>query len=167
LTRNCHRNSFLDNSVASSTKKKDHQLFRDSDRIDSASRHKLNMDSVLRQSKAMCPFMKKATAAGLRAMSTATPTAANALSPCGGTMSKLQVLARRCPVMGKAMAVQSARIGNAAGFAGVAAKAGMATYHGHAKTGKAKLHTSRAQEAQAVDAPVFPGREKGELGSEI
>jgi len=119
------------------------------------------MDSVLRQSKAMCPFMKKATAAGLRAMSTTAPS--TAVSHCGGTMSKLQVLARRCPVMGKAMAVQSARIGHAAGFAGVAAKAGMSTFHGHAKAGKAKLHTSRAQEAQAVDAPVFPGREKGEF----
>jgi 5-aminolevulinate synthase len=118
------------------------------------------MDSVLRQSKAMCPFMRKATVAGLRAMSTATPASA---SPCGGTMSKLQVLARRCPVMGKAMAVQSARIGHAAGFGTVAAKAGMSTFPGHAKTGKAKLHTSRSQEAQAVETPVFGGREKGEL----
>jgi 5-aminolevulinate synthase len=113
------------------------------------------MDSVLRQSKAMCPFMKKATAAGLRAMSTAAPTA---VSPCGGAMSKLQVLARRCPVMGKAMAVQSART---TGFPSVAAKAAMSTSRGHAKTGKAKLHTSRPQEAQAVDAPVYGGREKG------
>ena len=118
------------------------------------------MDSVLRQSKAMCPFMKKATAAGLRAMSTATPTA---VSPCGGAMSKLQVLARRCPVMGKAMAVQSARVGHGAGFPSVAAKAGMSTFHGHAKTSKAKLHTSRPQEAQAVDGAVYTGREKGEL----
>jgi 5-aminolevulinate synthase len=101
------------------------------------------MDSVLRQSKAMCPFMKKATAAGLRAM------------------SKLQVLARRCPVMGKAMAVQSARIGHASGFGSVAAKATMSTFHGHAKTGKAKLHTSRSQEAQAIDAPVLNGHETG------
>jgi 5-aminolevulinate synthase len=107
------------------------------------------MDSVLRQSKAMCPFMRKATAAGLRAMSTAvTPVAAQ--SSGGGTMSKLQVLARRCPVMGKAMAVQSARMRHAA----------MSTYTGPAKTPKANLHTSRPHEAQAVDAPVYP-REKG------
>ncbi|KAK3295986.1 pyridoxal phosphate-dependent transferase [Chaetomium fimeti] len=118
------------------------------------------MDSVLRQSKAMCPFMKKATAAGLRAMSTATPTA---VSPCGGAMSKLQVLARRCPVMGKAMAVQSARVGHAAGFPSVAAKAGMSTFHGHAKTGKAKLHTSRSKEAQPVDGAVYSGHEKVQL----
>ncbi|KAK3302121.1 pyridoxal phosphate-dependent transferase [Chaetomium strumarium] len=118
------------------------------------------MDSVLRQSKAMCPFMRKATAAGLRAMSTATPAAT---SPCGGTMSKLQVLARRCPVMGKAMAIQSARLGHAGGFPGVATKAAMSTFPGNNKTGKAKLHTSRAQEAQAVDTPVLGGREKVQL----
>ncbi|KAH6624906.1 pyridoxal phosphate-dependent transferase [Chaetomium sp. MPI-SDFR-AT-0129] len=123
------------------------------------------MDSVLRQSKAMCPFMRQATAAGLRAMSTAvTPATPTAVSPCGGTMSKLQVLARRCPVMGKAMAVQSARMGHtAAGFPSVAAKAGMATFHGHVKAGKAKLHTTRPQEAQAVDTSVFPGHEKVQL----
>ncbi|KAK4106560.1 tetrapyrrole biosynthesis, 5-aminolevulinic acid synthase [Parathielavia hyrcaniae] len=118
------------------------------------------MDSVLRQSKAMCPFMKNATAAGLRAMSTATPTA---VSPCGGAMSKLQVLARRCPVMGKAMAIQSARIGQATGFGSVAAKASMSTLAGHVNTGKAKLHTSRSQEAQAVETPVFGGHEKVQL----
>ncbi|KAJ4304419.1 mitochondrial 5-aminolevulinate synthase [Collariella sp. IMI 366227] len=99
------------------------------------------MDSVLRQSKAMCPFMKKATAAGLRAMSTTAPVAAP--SPCGGTMSKLQVLARRCPVMGT--------------------KACMSTFPAHGKTGKAKLHTSRPKDAQAVEAPVFSGREKVQL----
>ncbi|KAL2260340.1 hypothetical protein VTK26DRAFT_5669 [Humicola hyalothermophila] len=117
------------------------------------------MDSVLRQSKAMCPFMKKATAAGLRAMSTATPAA---VSPCGGTMSKLQVLARRCPVMGKAMAIQSARVGHAAGFPAVASKAGMSTLSGHGKTGKAKLHTSRSQEAH-VDTGMYSGREKTQM----
>ncbi len=124
------------------------------------------MDSVLRQSKAMCPFMRKATAAGLRAMSTAPPAAHMAVSPCGGAMSKLQVLARRCPVMGKAMAVQSARMGHAPAFASVpGAKAGLSTLHGQAKTGKAKLHTSRSQEAQAVEGSVFNGREKGEYQS--
>ena len=117
------------------------------------------MDSVLRQSKAMCPFMKKATAAGLRAMSTAAPTA---VSPCGGTMSKLQVFARRCPVMGKAMAIQSARVGHAAtGFPAVASKACMSTFSAHGKTGKAKLHTSRSQEAH-VDTGLYSGREKSE-----
>jgi hypothetical protein len=82
-------------------------------------------------------------------------------------MSKLQVLARRCPVMGKAMAIQSARI-----YGSVAAKAGMATlspshstsgarHANHSgKSGKAKLHTSRSQDAQAVEGTLF--REQGE-----
>lgn len=57
-------------------------------------------------------------------------------------MSNLQVLARRCPIMGKAMAVQSARAGNSAlagAFGGV-----------RAYGGKAKLHTTRAREATVV-----------------
>jgi hypothetical protein len=52
-------------------------------------------------------------------------------------MSNLQLVARRCPVMGKALAVQSARIGTR----------GMRAY----EMGKARLHTSRAKEARAVD----------------
>ncbi len=54
-------------------------------------------------------------------------------------MTNLQVLARRCPIMGKAMAVQSARTNNTAltgVFGGV-----------RAYSGKAKLHTTRAREA--------------------
>lgn len=61
-------------------------------------------------------------------------------------MSNLQVLARRCPIMGKAMAVQSSRAGNSAltgAFGGV-----------RAYGGKAKLHTTRAREA-TVGAGVF------------
>ncbi|KAK3357445.1 pyridoxal phosphate-dependent transferase [Lasiosphaeria hispida] len=115
------------------------------------------MDAALSQSKAMCPFMKKATAAGLRAMTTSARPVA---SPCGGTISKLQVLARRCPVMGKAMAVQSARIGHA-GFAGVAGVAAMSTISGHGKTPKAKLHTGRSHEANAVEGSLF--RDKVQL----
>ncbi|KAK1751656.1 pyridoxal phosphate-dependent transferase [Echria macrotheca] len=106
------------------------------------------MDAALRQSKALCPFMKKATAAGLRAMTTAARPAL-AASPCGGTISKLQVLARRCPVMGKAMAVQSAR-GLPGGVAGLSTL-------GHAQSTKAKLHTSRPHDAQ-VEGSLF--REK-------
>ncbi|KAK3380051.1 pyridoxal phosphate-dependent transferase [Lasiosphaeria ovina] len=118
------------------------------------------MDSVLRQSKAMCPFMRKATAAGLRAMTTAATATATATqvrpaiapSPCGGAISKLQVLARRCPVMGKAMAVQSARLGSNhhqhAGFHGAATS----TFAGHReRSGKARLHTSRSKDARAVE----------------
>lgn len=60
-------------------------------------------------------------------------------------MSNLQVLARRCPIMGKALAVQSAGAGNAA-LAG--AYGGVRAYH--SKTGRANLHTSTPKEAQAV-----------------
>lgn len=66
-------------------------------------------------------------------------------------MSNLQILARRCPVMGKALAVQSARNGHV-NFAN-AAYNGMRTYH--TKTGRAKLHTTRAHEAQAVDVGMM------------
>ncbi len=129
--------------------------------------HRNIMDSVLRQSKAMCPFMRKATAASLRAMSTAvTTTARPAASPCGGTISKLQVLARRCPVMGKAMAVQSARIGHHSGFPGAVAVHGMHTFSpGPGKAdGRAKLHTTRTHDAQAVESPgLFHSRESGKL----
>ncbi|KAG9258017.1 5-aminolevulinic acid synthase [Emericellopsis atlantica] len=114
------------------------------------------MDSVLRQSKAMCPFLKTASPATLRALSTsarptATPSPSPKASPCGGTMSKLTLLAGRCPVMGKAMAVQSSKYG---------AAASLRAFSNHAKTssasahGKAKMHTSRGQEARAVEGHV-------------
>lgn len=114
------------------------------------------MDSVLRQSKAMCPFLKKASPATLRALSTtARPQAAQA-SPCGGTMSKLQLLGHRCPVMGKAMAVQLAKHG-------AAASAGFRAFSGNARTGKAKIHTSRQQEARAVERTNFESRDKASI----
>ena len=103
------------------------------------------MDSVLRQSKAMCPFLKTASPAALRAMSTSTrPQAIAAASPCGGTMSKLQVLAHRCPVMGKAMAVQSSKN---------AAMSAIRAFSGDSKVGRARMHTSRNKEARAVERP--------------
>ncbi|KHN99508.1 5-aminolevulinate synthase [Metarhizium album ARSEF 1941] len=109
------------------------------------------MDSILRQSKAMCPFLKAASPATLRALSTS---ARPRPSPCGGTMSKLQVFAHRCPVMGKAMAVQSARNRGAVAT-------GLRALAGQAKADKARIHTSRAHEARAVDAPILEKREKG------
>lgn len=111
------------------------------------------MDAVLRQSKAMCPFLKTATPATLRALSTSSRPALPApASPCGGTMSKLQLLGQRCPVMGKAMAVQTAK-NRAAGS--------VRAFSGHSKTGKAKIHTTRNKEARAVDNPLFEGRDNG------
>ncbi|KJZ74078.1 5-aminolevulinate synthase [Hirsutella minnesotensis 3608] len=108
------------------------------------------MDSVLRQSRAMCPFLKAASPATLRAMST---TARPKASPCGGTMSKLQLFAHRCPVMGKALAVQSARNG--------VAPAALRAFSGQGKQGRARLHTSRTNEARAVESPILNAREKG------
>ncbi|KAL8356561.1 hypothetical protein RB601_001733 [Gaeumannomyces tritici] len=101
------------------------------------------MDAVLRQSKALCPFLNKASPATLRALSTkASPAHRPRLSPCGGTMSKLQLLAGRCPVMGKAMAVQSAKV-----------------RAGSLPVGLAGLHTSRSKDARAVDGPVVTPRD--------
>lgn len=77
-------------------------------------------------------------------------------------MSKLQLLAHRCPVMGKALAVQSAKFGRVGGGVGIA---GLSTHsiaagHQSGRMGKTRgLHTSRSQEARAVDGPLF--REKG------
>jgi 5-aminolevulinate synthase len=56
-------------------------------------------------------------------------------------MSNLQVLARRCPVMGKAITVQSARSGGARGI--------------HTKGKSVKMfHSGGAKPAQAVDVNV-------------
>jgi 5-aminolevulinate synthase len=62
------------------------------------------MEPLLSQSRRLCPFLKKTSPSTLRALSTG-------VSPSvgGGTMSNLQVVARRCPVMSKALAVQSVR----------------------------------------------------------
>ncbi|KAH8702571.1 5-aminolevulinic acid synthase HemA [Talaromyces proteolyticus] len=65
------------------------------------------MESLLNQSRAMCPFLQKTSPAALRSLSmSARPSS----GPRGGTMSNLQVIARRCPVMSKALAVQSSRL---------------------------------------------------------
>ena len=57
-------------------------------------------------------------------------------------MSNLQVLARRCPVMGKAMTVQAAKTGTTP----LSGAFGGARAYG----GKAKIHTSRAQKASVA-----------------
>uniref|UniRef100_A0A0B7KS11 5-aminolevulinate synthase n=1 Tax=Bionectria ochroleuca TaxID=29856 RepID=A0A0B7KS11_BIOOC len=94
------------------------------------------MDAVLRQSKAVCPFVSMASMSTLRT-------------------SNLQLLARGCPVMSKAMAVQTAKYGGAA--------APSRSFSSQPKTGRAKIHTSRNQEARAVESPVLQGRDKGPL----
>ncbi|KAI1212462.1 tetrapyrrole biosynthesis, 5-aminolevulinic acid synthase [Annulohypoxylon truncatum] len=111
------------------------------------------MDAVLRQSKAMCPFLKKASPATLRALSTSTRPQT---SPCGGTISKLQLLGQRCPVMGKALAIQSARVGRAPVSSATTVAAGIRHHSVSSKPGRARIHTTRSQEARAVDTSVFP-----------
>lgn len=76
-------------------------------------------------------------------------------------MSNLQTIAGRCPVMGKALAVQTAKAGKV-GFGGVAAMKTIRAFSGKVSTGKAKLHTSRPYEARAVEDTVF-GHESGML----
>jgi 5-aminolevulinate synthase len=104
------------------------------------------MEALLHQSRSLCPFLKKTSPATLRSLSTTT---AHYASPGGGRMSNLQMLARRCPVMGKALAVQSSRYGNSA----------LRAYH--AKVDRAKFHSAATKEAQAVDVGMIhhePGK---------
>jgi 5-aminolevulinate synthase len=110
------------------------------------------MDAVLRQSKSMCPFLKTTSPATLRALSTSA-THSHA-SPGGGTMSNLQVIARRCPIMGKALAVQTAKDGRMR-IGGAAAIGAIRTYSGKVSSGKAKLHTSRSHEARPLEGSLF------------
>ncbi|KAI9746668.1 MAG: mitochondrial 5-aminolevulinate synthase [Claussenomyces sp. TS43310] len=107
------------------------------------------MDSVLRQSKTMCPFLKKTSPATLRALST-TVAPRTPMSPCGGTMSNLQALGRRCPIMGKAIAVQTAK-NSKVRFGGAAAAGAVRALSGKVGTGRARLHTTRPKEAKAME----------------
>ncbi|KAF2669224.1 mitochondrial 5-aminolevulinate synthase-like protein [Microthyrium microscopicum] len=104
------------------------------------------MEALLRQSRGVCPFLKKTSPATLRSLSTSPATVHNA-SPGGGRMSNLQVLARRCPVMGKALAVQTARYRMP-----MAAFSGAKAYHN--KANSARFHTAPPKEAQALDTVV-------------
>lgn len=113
------------------------------------------MEAVLK-GRAMCPFLQKTSPATLRSLSTSTRPHA---SPGGGSMSNLQTIAGRCPVMGKALAVQTAKAAKV-GFGGVTSTKAIRGFSGKVSTGKAKLHTSRSNEARAVEDTVF-GRENG------
>ena len=90
----------------------------------------------------MCPFLNSTPIKTLRSLSTAT----RPISPGGGTISNLQVIARRCPVMGKAMAAQTVK----AGPAGLGGVFGGKRMH----SGKAKLHTTRVQRATVNVEPL-------------
>jgi hypothetical protein len=109
------------------------------------------MESLLSQSRAMCPFLKKTSPATLRSLSTATHQ-----SPGGGTITNLQFIARRCPVMNKALAVQSARIRTAT-YTKAATGAGTAK-----SLLEKKLHTSAEKKASVDINNVFNNRPQGE-----
>ncbi|KAG9595832.1 5-aminolevulinate synthase-like protein, partial [Aureobasidium melanogenum] len=100
------------------------------------------MEALLRQSRGMCPFLHKTSPATLRSLSTST----NAVQ---ANMSNLQVTAGQCPVMGKAMAVQSTRLNTllSGAFGGSRAYSTRTT-----RAPRAYLHTTRAEKAQAVDS---------------
>ncbi|KAH7378484.1 delta-aminolevulinic acid synthase [Phaeosphaeria sp. MPI-PUGE-AT-0046c] len=98
------------------------------------------METLLRQSRSMCPFLSKTSPATLRSLSTTA--ASHDVSPGAGKMSNLQVLGRRCPIMGKALAVQSVRNNALTGSFGGA--------RGYSRVSR-KLHTSASKEAQAVE----------------
>merc|ERR1712000_528096 len=103
----------------------------------------LIMEALLHQSKGVCPFLKKTSPATLRSLSTSTRQ-----SPGGGTITNLQFIARRCPVMNKALAVQSARLGQRS-YGKAAAGTGVVK-----SLLEKKLHTS-AEKKASVDTNTF------------
>lgn len=106
------------------------------------------MEAALRQSKAVCPFLKKTSPATLRALSTEAAPRNQVARLGGGVMSNLQVLGRRCPIMGQALMLQSAKGGRLPKMSGVAA---IRAFSGKVIAGKAKLHTSAPKEARAME----------------
>ncbi|KAJ5360162.1 Aminotransferase class I/classII [Penicillium concentricum] len=115
------------------------------------------MEALLQQSRTMCPFLKRTSPTTLRTLSTATRPST---SPGGGTMSNLQVLGRRCPVMSKALAVQSARLSSTKRFASRAA--GVAAFQPmRVPTAKRALHTTGGHPASLASG----GYEKTERGN--
>ncbi|KAJ5199343.1 Aminotransferase class I/classII [Penicillium cf. griseofulvum] len=115
------------------------------------------MEALLQQSRTMCPFLKRTSPTTLRTLSTATRPST---SPGGGTMSNLQVLGRRCPVMSKALAVQSARLSGSKRFASRAA--GVAAFQPvRVPTAKRALHTTDGHPASLASG----GYEKNERGN--
>lgn len=120
------------------------------------------MEALLNQSRSLCPFLHKTSPTALRAL--CTPAMANA-SPGGGAISNLQVVARRCPVMSKALAVQSARIASTRAFSTFAS--GVAGVTKDAKAlrvvaGKKRFHTSTSKNAK-IDPDVVRKYENGEF----
>ncbi|KAI5364891.1 Putative aminotransferase, class-II, pyridoxal-phosphate binding, aminotransferase, class I/classII [Septoria linicola] len=105
------------------------------------------MEALMVKSRAMCPFLNKTSPATLRSLSTST-SVVQPTAPGGGAMSNLQTIARRCPIMGKALSVRSAQLGNTV-LAG--AFGGSRAYH--SKVPRANLHTTAENKARAVESP--------------
>ncbi|PGH06151.1 5-aminolevulinic acid synthase [Blastomyces parvus] len=109
------------------------------------------MEALLNQSRSLCPFLQRTSPATLRALSTPA-------SPGGGTISNLQVIARRCPIMSKALAVQSARMATPRAFstfAGAASGCGAKGVKGlRVPAGRKKFHTSASKEAAIEQGSV-------------
>lgn len=59
------------------------------------------MESLLRQGKQVCPFLKRSSPSSLRVLATNVQTTSH-----GYRVSALQTAATHCPVIGKALAVQ-------------------------------------------------------------
>jgi 5-aminolevulinate synthase len=108
------------------------------------------MEALLRQSKGVCPFLHKTSATTLRSLSTTTRQ-----SPGGGAITNLQFIARRCPVMNKALAVQSAKI-SARSYAKAATGSSGTVKNLLSK----KLHTS-AEKKASVEPHAIRGAPKG------
>ncbi|EXJ79914.1 5-aminolevulinate synthase, mitochondrial [Capronia epimyces CBS 606.96] len=106
------------------------------------------MEALLHQSKGVCPFLKKTSPATLRSLSTSTHQ-----SPGGGTITNLQFIARRCPVMNKALAVQSARMTSRRSYGKATAGTGVVK-----SLLEKKLHTSAEKKANVAPStsPIRP-----------
>ncbi|KAB8232110.1 mitochondrial 5-aminolevulinate synthase [Aspergillus alliaceus] len=119
------------------------------------------MESLLQQSRAMCPFLKRTSPTSLRTLATATRPST---SSGGGTMSNLQVIARRCPVMSKALAVQSARMAGTKRFTSCAAGvAGLGMKHCRSSLGKRALHSTSGNGAN-VSAEIYKNAQREHPG---
>ncbi|KMU76226.1 5-aminolevulinate synthase [Coccidioides immitis RMSCC 3703] len=101
------------------------------------------MEALLQQSRSLCPFLSKTSPSTLRSLSTSTRP--HASSPGGGTISNLQVIAKRCPVMSKALAVQSSRMAAGCPIKGLGAAMRVSVH------GKRAMHTSAVRHANVRD----------------
>jgi 5-aminolevulinate synthase len=108
------------------------------------------MEPILKQSRNVCPFLKKTSTSTLRALSTSSSTPVSG----GGAMSNLQVVARRCPIMSQAIAVQT---GRATSMGSVFAKRPPTLAiprekrHYVAPTNNKNFESSRSRKAEALD----------------